>query len=154
MYGNSHGIDLGGAHNIYFNTIYANNGQGGNCGIYARDNLSTNYRNNINYGNTGGAICNSASNFSSNDHNVTSNPSFVNTGSTPPDLHLNAGSGASGTGAACCGITSDKDEVTRATSPTIGAYEGSGSASPPPFVLPAPTNLRVMTAPASSQATH
>jgi Right handed beta helix region len=121
----SNGLDTSG---IYDNTIYGN----GSYGIHiwaASGGQPTNItvENNIIFGNVDGSLNDEGSGTVA-DHNLTSDPLFVN--SAGADFHLLSGSSALGAGVAIGGITTDFDGVTRPNPPSIGAYEVPSGSNP------------------------
>jgi parallel beta-helix repeat protein len=104
---------------VYNNTVYSND----DYGIYV-SNWWTNpvlSRNNILYLNTDG----NSFGTSTQDHNLTTDPSFVN---APTDFYLLSSSSAIGTGATLTEVTTDIDGTARpqGTGYDIGAYEYVG----------------------------
>jgi Right handed beta helix region len=64
-------------------------------------------------------------------NNLSTNPSFVNSASTPPNLQVQAGSSAISAGTYVAAVPLDILGNTRANPPTIGAYEYIRPATPP-----------------------
>lgn len=121
---------------IYNNTIYNNSGEGinnGSCGTNAPVTLDA--RNNILYGNGGGAICGP---IAAQSNNLTANPLFIN--SSAGDFHLQSTSLARDAGTSLPEVAYDFEGNVRphGGSYDIGAYEYKDS------VLPVPANLRIV----------
>lgn len=120
---------------VWNNTVYGNAAYNGNGGwgisIEASTTTNTVVQNNIVYQNAGGQINNTGMG-SIIDHNMTSNPNFVNASAF--DFNLQAGSPAIDAGVGLSQVTTDFKTNRRPQGLThdIGAYEmGTGSASAP-----------------------
>jgi hypothetical protein len=142
---NGYGITVGfgGADNtqMYNNTIYGNS----QYAINLRTGVTnTKMRNNLYFGNGTDGVQDFGSSGTVQDHNLASNPSFVNAGAA--DFHLNSGSAAIDQGVSLATIfTTDFEGGSRpkGVSWDIGAYEFGAASN----VVPAPMNLRIITLP-------
>jgi hypothetical protein len=109
---------------FYNNTAFRNTTYCGTAQYYISN---PSYINNICYGNgtddirdlggSGGSVIDTT--------NYKLNPTFVNTGTTPPDLHIQTGSGAKNAGTTLSAVQVDYEDVARpqGASYDIGAYE-------------------------------
>jgi parallel beta-helix repeat protein len=123
---------------VWNNTVYGNKGLGINIQAYTGIKpTNTVLQNNIVYGNAAGEIINVGSN-SVIEHNVTTNPNFMNAAGL--DFTLQSSSPAIDAGVYLSKIRTDFRKVARPQGAThdIGAYEKSTSAPPAP-----PQGLRV-----------
>jgi hypothetical protein len=127
VYGNSTGTM------VYNNTVYNSNGYGIFLQYYDSSSPPS-IRNNILYLNHDGPLydygaLNGSTNTPIIDHNLSTDPSFVNPGATPPDLHIQFGSAAKDTGATIVSVSTDYDTVVRpqGNAYDIGAYEYRGT---------------------------
>jgi hypothetical protein len=139
-------ITLGDVNNVCMNSVFHHNsngiednfGQGSgcqylNCTIYGNDSAvhltgtNTVFRNNIVFGNTGGDTVTDNGTGTVSDHNLFTNPSFVN--ASLFDFHLQPGSVAIDAGATIALVTHDFDGNTRPQGPAydIGAFEATPS---------------------------
>jgi|GEM_PF-784639 len=144
--------------NIYIlnNTVY--NNVGGGVVVNNPEAKNILIRNNILYQNLNGAIRIDPSVPPSSviqDHNLTSDPLFVN--ATVADFHLRAGSPAIDAGASALAPTFDKDQKPRpiGAAVDIGAYEAGGAPpSPTPTATVKPTATATPTAAPTPHSTH
>lgn len=141
VYGNPIGMRIGfsGAGNaLYNNTIYKNDTSGGNIGVYlSAGPTGSIVRNNIIYSQA--TPINDAQSGATKDHNLTTDPTFVNAGTF--DLHIQTTSAAKDVGATLSPtVTDDYDGVLRPQGSAYdeGAYEYF-NATPPALVWLSPS---------------
>lgn len=139
--GFARGIWLGGGvtgTKIWNNTVYGNKNAGIEIGIST--DVYTVVQNNISYGNGGAAISNAGSG-TIQDHNITTNPVFVNAAAFQFNLQTNSPAIDAGVTLSQVPIDIRKNPRPQGAAHDIGAYEvGTGSADPPPDP---PQGLRV-----------
>ena len=145
IYGNSVSLEIHNAHGtaFYNNTVYGTT-TGQFCVLIANGSTNTKIRNNICYGNANNNIVDNSPGPSTIDHNLFTNPSFMN--ASQADFRLNVGSTAERVGADLSAtFSTDMSGQSRTTPWDIGAFARTtvGSA-PPPTPPPAPTNLRLL----------
>lgn len=100
---------------IYNNTIYGNNDEGVVLQYYS---AGTTVRNNIIHANGAGIVDHGGTAAPLSDHNLMTNPSFVN--ASTGDFRLQAGSAALNAGVAIASVT---DDFARTPRPQQGAYD-------------------------------
>lgn len=102
---------------FYFNTVAFN---GASPYLQILYGVNCKYRNNINFGNSG-SLSRVGDPTSVIDHNLATDPDFVNSGAS--NFHLQSGSDAIGAGVAISGLTEDFDGVPHSNPPDVGAFE-------------------------------
>jgi hypothetical protein len=122
---------------LYHNTVYGNTGAAGIYALWTGNDI----RNNIVYNNSTNIAMDYPESQMKYDHNLTTNPPFVN--AAGGDFHLQSGSPAIDAGVNMSAVTTDFDKRPRPQGAgfDIGAYEYPGSPPSPPS---APTNLRIV----------
>jgi len=123
---------------VWNNTVYGNNGWGINIQAGNSPPTNTVVQNNIVFANTSGQIVNAGIG-SLLDHNLTTNPSFINAAAF--DFNLQASSAAIDGGVYLSQVSKDFRNISRPQGFThdIGAYEGSSGSA----LISPPRNLRV-----------